>query len=58
MQSGVSDSTIEAAVQSSIGQIDPVDDNRGPAEFKKHAAANVLNIRIGILLSLLRETVT
>ena len=58
MQSGVSDSTIEAAVQSSIGQIDPVDDNRGPAEFKKHAAANVLNIRIGILLSLPRETAT
>lgn len=39
---GVSDSSIKAAVGSAIGQIDPVDDNRGPAEFKKHAAAIIL----------------
>lgn len=39
---GVSDENIAAAVTSAMGQIEPVDDNRGPAEFKKHAAAIVL----------------
>lgn len=39
---GVRDETIAAAVTSAMGQIEPVDDNRGPAEFKKHAAAIIL----------------
>ncbi|OED42790.1 carbon monoxide dehydrogenase [Chromatiales bacterium (ex Bugula neritina AB1)] len=42
MQSGISDTSITAAVQSCLGSIEPVDDNRGPAEFKKHAAAIIL----------------
>jgi len=33
--------TVDAAVQSCIGSIEPVDDNRGPVEFKKHAAAMI-----------------
>lgn len=40
--SALSDPLIESAVQSCIGSIEPVDDNRGPVEFKKHAAAKVL----------------
>ncbi len=43
MTHGVSDSSIRDAVTSAMGQIDPVDDNRGPAEFKKHAAAIILD---------------
>ncbi|MEM7258085.1 MAG: xanthine dehydrogenase family protein subunit M [Pseudomonadota bacterium] len=39
---GVNDASIQAAVSSAISQIDPVDDNRGPADFKKHAAAIIL----------------
>lgn len=42
VQSGVTDATIDAAVQSALGQIEPVDDNRGPVEFKKHAAKVIL----------------
>ncbi len=41
-QSGVTQASIDAAVQSAISQIEPVDDNRGPAEFKKHAATVIL----------------
>ena len=40
--SAFSDPVIESAVQSCISSIEPVDDNRGPIEFKKHAAAMVL----------------
>ncbi len=42
VQNGVSDASIADAVTSAMGQIDPVDDNRGPAEFKRHAAAIIL----------------
>ncbi len=42
MQSGVSADSIAHAVQSCISDIEPVEDNRGPAEFKKHAAAIIL----------------
>jgi len=42
VKSGVTEASMADAVRSAIGQIDPVDDNRGPAEFKKHAAAVVL----------------
>jgi len=38
---GVNESSIDAAVASCIASIEPVDDNRGPVEFKKHAAAQV-----------------
>lgn len=38
----LSEPMIQAAVESSISTIEPVDDNRGPVEFKKHAAAMVL----------------
>lgn len=34
--------TIKAAVSESIAVIEPVDDNRGPVEFKKHAASTIL----------------
>jgi len=40
--SALSDPIIDSAVQSCISSIEPVDDNRGPVEFKKHAAARVL----------------
>ena len=33
---------IEAAVSAMLGDIDPVEDNRGPIEFKRHAAAVIL----------------
>lgn len=33
---------IEAAVEAMLGDIDPTQDNRGPIEFKKHAAAVIL----------------
>jgi len=42
VKNGLSDASIDAAVASAMGQIDPVDDNRGPAEFKRHAAAIIL----------------
>lgn len=38
----VSDSDIDAAVQAMLGDIDPAEDNRGPVEFKRHAAAVIL----------------
>ena len=38
---GVTDSSIKQAVAACIAIIEPVDDNRGPVEFKKHAAAQV-----------------
>ena len=34
---------IKNAVNSMIDAIDPAEDNRGPVEFKKHAAAVVLS---------------
>ena len=34
--------SIEQAVSESIAAIEPVDDNRGPVEFKKHAASIIL----------------
>ena len=33
---------IEAAVSAMLNDIDPVEDNRGPVEFKRHAAAVIL----------------
>lgn len=38
----LSDSAIETAVSACLAVIEPVDDNRGPAEFKKHAAGILL----------------
>ena len=35
--------SIKNAVSSMIDAIDPAEDNRGPVEFKKHAAAVVLS---------------
>ena len=35
-------STVESAIAACIAVIDPVDDNRGPVAFKKHAASVVL----------------
>ncbi len=51
LQSGVNAASIQSAVQSAMGQIEPVDDNRGPAEFKKHAAAVILKRAIDIAWS-------
>lgn len=42
VSNGLGDASVAAAVASAMGQIDPVDDNRGPAEFKRHAAAIIL----------------
>ncbi len=39
---GIDATSIETAVKSCLECIEPVDDNRGPAEFKKHAAGMVL----------------
>ncbi len=39
---GLDSASVNSAVASAMGQIDPVDDNRGPAEFKRHAAAIIL----------------
>jgi len=33
---------VEAAVSAMLGDIDPAQDNRGPVEFKRHAAAAIL----------------
>ncbi|MBO9451348.1 xanthine dehydrogenase family protein subunit M [Tropicibacter sp. R16_0] len=38
----VDDSAIAAAVAAMLGDIDPTEDNRGPIEFKRHAASVVL----------------
>ena len=38
----VDDAAIEAAVSAMLGDIDPTQDNRGPVEFKRHAAAVIL----------------
>lgn len=51
VQSGVSPASIDSAVQSCMGMIEPVDDNRGPAEFKKHAAGIVLKRAIELAWS-------
>jgi len=40
--SRLGDADIQSAVQACISSIEPVDDNRGPVEFKKHAASVVL----------------
>ena len=50
-QAGVNEASVAAAVQSAIAQIEPVDDNRGPAEFKKHAAAVILKRAINVAWS-------
>ncbi len=42
VSNGLGDDSVKSAVASAMGQIDPVDDNRGPAEFKRHAAAIIL----------------
>lgn len=42
VQAGIDTSSIAVAVKSCLDCIEPVDDNRGPAEFKKHAAGMVL----------------
>ncbi|MEO0917259.1 MAG: xanthine dehydrogenase family protein subunit M, partial [Pseudomonadota bacterium] len=39
---GVDANAVEAAVAAMLGDIDPSQDNRGPIEFKKHAAAVIL----------------
>ena len=36
------DAAVDAAVSAMLGDIDPTQDNRGPIEFKKHAAAVIL----------------
>ncbi len=36
------DAAIAAAVTAMLGDIDPTDDNRGPVEFKRHAASIIL----------------
>lgn len=51
MRNGLSDSSIASAVASAMGDIDPVDDNRGPAEFKKHTAAIILERAIRTAMS-------
>jgi carbon-monoxide dehydrogenase medium subunit len=38
----VDDAAISAAVSAMLGDIDPTEDNRGPIEFKRHAASVVL----------------
>ena len=38
----VDDAAIKAAVQAMLGDIDPAQDNRGPVEFKRHAASVIL----------------
>ncbi|MGI3187138.1 FAD binding domain-containing protein [Nioella aestuarii] len=38
----VDDAAINAAVDAMLGDIDPTQDNRGPIEFKRHAAAVIL----------------
>ncbi|GAB5435646.1 FAD binding domain-containing protein [Falsiruegeria mediterranea] len=38
----VDDAAISAAVGAMLGDIDPTEDNRGPIEFKRHAASVVL----------------
>ncbi len=43
---GVTEQSIIAAVASAMEQIEPVDDNRGPAEFKKHVAGIILTSTI------------
>ena len=38
----VDGAAVEAAVAAMLGDIDPAEDNRGPVEFKRHAAAVIL----------------
>lgn len=49
--SAMDDETIERAVQSCIASIEPVEDNRGPVEFKIHAASMVTKRAIKLALS-------
>ncbi len=51
MQSGVYAASIDGAVASCMSIIEPVEDNRGPAEFKKHAASMVLRRAIELAWS-------
>ena len=44
--------SIEQAVKESVAVIEPVDDNRGPVEFKKHAASIILKRAINRAWSL------
>lgn len=39
---GLGAASVKKAVESAMKQIDPVDDSRGPAEFKRHVAAIIL----------------
>ncbi|WGW02367.1 FAD binding domain-containing protein [Tropicibacter oceani] len=39
---GCDKAAVDAAVAAMLGDIDPTEDNRGPVEFKKHAAAVIL----------------
>jgi carbon-monoxide dehydrogenase medium subunit len=48
---GVTDSSIAAAVAACMAVIEPVDDNRGPVEFKKHAAAQITKRAIALAWS-------
>lgn len=42
LNQGLSDESIHSAIAMAMSRIDPVDDNRGPAEFKRHTAAIIL----------------
>ena len=39
----VSEADVQAAVEAMLGDIDPVEDNRGPVAFKRHVAGVILN---------------
>ncbi|KPA21616.1 Carbon monoxide dehydrogenase medium chain [Shimia sp. SK013] len=40
--SSLDDASMKAAVDAMLGDIDPTEDNRGPVEFKRHAASVIL----------------
>ncbi|MGR3636258.1 MAG: FAD binding domain-containing protein [Shimia sp.] len=40
--SSLDDASMKAAVDAMLGDIDPTEDNRGPIEFKRHAASVIL----------------
>lgn len=50
-QSKMDEAAIDSAVTSCINVIEPVEDNRGPAEFKKHCASQVLKRAINLAWS-------
>ena len=44
--SHLSDEDVAGAVKAAVGASDPSEDNRGPVEFKKHAASVVIRCAI------------